>query len=182
VVLSEGDRLVIESPTGEQVADVFAVASADRLERLSAGRTIDYASSIFMSTGTKVYSNRSNVMFLVEDDSAGRHDMLLSPCSQEMFEKLYGVVGHHPSCLENLSLALAPYGVGPDAITDSLNVFMTVDVDAHTGEVTVGIPSSVPGSRFVLRAQMDLVVGITACSAELTNNGSFKPIDVEIVR
>jgi uncharacterized protein YcgI (DUF1989 family) len=27
---------------------------------------------------------------------------------------------------------------------------------------------------------MDLIVGVTACSAELTNNGTFKPIDVAI--
>jgi len=28
---------------------------------------------------------------------------------------------------------------------------------------------------------MDLIVGVTACSAELSNNGLFKPIDVEIL-
>jgi uncharacterized protein YcgI (DUF1989 family) len=27
---------------------------------------------------------------------------------------------------------------------------------------------------------MDMVVGVTACSAELSNNGTFKPIDVEV--
>ncbi|MCA1676393.1 MAG: urea carboxylase-associated protein, partial [Actinobacteria bacterium] len=27
-----------------------------------------------------------------------------------------------------------------------------------------------------LRAEMDLIVGLTACSAELSNNWSFKPI------
>jgi hypothetical protein len=31
-----------------------------------------------------------------------------------------------------------------------------------------------------LRAEMDLIVGVTACSAEKSNNYSFKPIDVEI--
>jgi len=28
---------------------------------------------------------------------------------------------------------------------------------------------------------MDLIVGLTACSAELSNNHRFKPIDYEIV-
>ena len=28
-----------------------------------------------------------------------------------------------------------------------------------------------------LRAEMDLVCGLTACSAEGSNNGTFKPID-----
>jgi uncharacterized protein YcgI (DUF1989 family) len=29
---------------------------------------------------------------------------------------------------------------------------------------------------------MDLIVGATACSAEQSNNGAFKPIDIEVVR
>jgi uncharacterized protein YcgI (DUF1989 family) len=29
---------------------------------------------------------------------------------------------------------------------------------------------------------MDLVVGVTACSAEKSNNHAFKPIDLEIFR
>ncbi len=31
-----------------------------------------------------------------------------------------------------------------------------------------------------LRAEMDLIVGVTACSAEMSNGGSFKPIDLEV--
>jgi uncharacterized protein YcgI (DUF1989 family) len=27
---------------------------------------------------------------------------------------------------------------------------------------------------------MDLIVGVTACSAEMSNNYSFKPIEVEV--
>ena len=33
----------------------------------------------------------------------------------------------------------------------------------------------------LLRAEMDLVCGLTACSAEDSNNGSFKPIDYAIL-
>jgi uncharacterized protein len=32
----------------------------------------------------------------------------------------------------------------------------------------------------MLRAEMDMYVGLTACSAEMSNNGTFKPIDAEI--
>jgi len=31
-----------------------------------------------------------------------------------------------------------------------------------------------------LRAAVDLVIGLTACSAGASNGGSFKPIDFEI--
>jgi len=33
----------------------------------------------------------------------------------------------------------------------------------------------------VLRAEIALVVGVTACSAEESNNGTFKPIDIEVI-
>jgi uncharacterized protein len=182
VVLEAGDRLAITSPTGEQVADLFAFRADDYGERLSSGRTIDYEGSIFVREGSRLYSNRSNVMFFIEEDTAGRHDFLLTPCSQEMFEKLYGVTAHHPSCFENLVRVLVPHGVSPDDIGITLNVFMRVDVNATTGAIDVAMPSSRPGDVLVLRAEMDLLVGVTACSAELTNNGSFKPIDIEVRR
>ena len=50
-----------------------------------------------------------------------------------------------------------------------------------SGELRILPPKSRAGDYVLLRAEMDLVVGVTACSAELSNNGSFKPIDVEIL-
>ncbi|MEO7859102.1 MAG: DUF1989 domain-containing protein [Nitrospirales bacterium] len=41
-------------------------------------------------------------MFTIIQDTVGRHDFLLTPCSQEMFEILYTQKGYHPSCFENL--------------------------------------------------------------------------------
>ena len=57
---------------------------------------------------------------------------------------------------------------------------MNVDV-LPSGELRILPPRSRAGDRFVLRAEMDLIVGITACSAELSNNGRFKPIDVRLL-
>jgi len=49
-----------------------------------------------------------------------------------------------------------------------------------SGELRIGAPRSRAGDRLVLRAEMDLIVGVTACSAELSNNGTFKPIDLDV--
>jgi len=51
---------------------------------------------------------------------------------------------------------------------------------AQGGELTIGPPTSKAGEYLELRAEMDLIVGVTACSAEISNNYSFKPIDVEV--
>lgn len=177
--LRGGQILRINDPFGEQVADLYAFAQDDHSCSLSSGRSIDYASKIYLTKGDLLYANNSRPMFRIVDDTVGRHDFLLTPCSQEMFEILYQHQGHHPSCFENLYRAFEHYGIRPDQIGTTFNVFMNVGVTA-TGEVQVKPPISRAGDFIELRAEMDLICGLTACSAENSNNGSFKPIDYEI--
>ena len=179
LIVRRGELLAIIDPEGEQVSDVMSFSLDDSAEWLSSGRTIDYANTIYVTRGHTLYSNRSRPMWTIVEDDVGRHDFLLTPCSPEMFAKLYNVTGHHPSCFENLATSLAPFGIRPDAIPTTLNVFMNVEV-MPTGELRILPPRSRAGDRCVLRAEMDMIVGITACSAELSNNGRFKPIDVEV--
>ena len=48
-------------------------------------------------------------MLTVVEDTCGRHDFLLTPCSQDTFDLLYPEFegAYHPSCLENLATGLA---------------------------------------------------------------------------
>jgi uncharacterized protein YcgI (DUF1989 family) len=177
--IRRGQRLKIIDPEGEQVSDLISFSANARTEWLSSGRTIDYANTIYVTTGHVLYSNRSRPMWSIVEDTVGRHDFLLTPCSPETFEIIYQTHGHHPSCFENLSRALAPYSISPDSIPTTLNVFMNVEITA-SGELRILAPRSRAGDYLLLRAEMDMIVGVTACSAELSNNGSFKPIDIEL--
>jgi uncharacterized protein YcgI (DUF1989 family) len=177
--LRRGQILRVIDPQGEQVADLLAFNAADRREWLSSGRSIDYNDTIYLTAGHVLYSNRSSPMLTIVEDRVGRHDFLLTPCSPEMFRILYRHVGHHPSCFENLATSLALYGISSDALPTTFNIFMDVAVAAD-GAVSIGPPRSRAGDFIDLRAEMDLVVGVTACSAEKSNNGSFKPIDLEV--
>ncbi len=179
LLLERGQVLRITDPEGEQVSDVIAFAKQDQREWLSSGRSIDYANTIYLTTGNVLYSNRSKPMLTILEDKVRRHDFLLTPCSPETFEIIYHHRGHHPSCFENLVRSLAGYGVEPDRIPTTFNVFMNVVV-APNGELTIAPPRSKAGDYIDLRAEMDLIMGITACSAEMSNNNSFKPIDVAI--
>jgi hypothetical protein len=174
-----GQMLKIIDPQGEQVSDLISFAASDRAEWLSSGRTIDYANTIYLTTGHALYSNRSRPMWKIVEDTVGRHDFLLTPCSPETFQIIYNASGHHPSCFENLCNALSAFGITPDSIPTTLNVFMNVEV-APSGELRILPPKSRPGDYLLLEAKMDMIVGVTACSAELSNNGSFKPIDIEV--
>jgi uncharacterized protein YcgI (DUF1989 family) len=167
-------------PYGEQVSDLVAFARADLGEWLSSGRTIDYANTIYVTTGHLLYSNRSRPMFTIIADDVGRHDFLLTPCSVETFRIIYKHEGDHPSCFDNLARHLARFGVAPDAIPTTFNIFMNVEL-RPSGELHIGPPRSKPGDAILLRAEMDLIVGLTACSAEMSNNYRFKPIEYEIL-
>lgn len=179
MVVRQGQLLKIIDPMGEQVCDLTAFALDDRTEWLSSGRTIDYANTIYVTTGHTLYSNRSRPMWTITEDTVGRHDFLLTPCSPEMFTQIYKTTTHHPSCFENLASNLGSLGIAPNAIPTTFNIFMNVVVDMN-GELQILPPRSAAGDYIVLRAEMDLIIGLTACSAELSNNGTFKPIDVEL--
>ena len=178
--LDAGQRLAVIDPLGEQVADLVAFNRNDILEALSSGRTIDYASRIYLTTGSKLYSNRSNVMLRIVEDGVGRHDFLLAPCARPMFRIIYDDPDPHPGCFENLVAALHPYGVLPDAIPTAFNCFMNVQVDGETGTIRVLPPRSLAGDRIVFLAEMGLLVGLTACAAGQSNNFRFKPIHYAI--
>ena len=178
--LDKGQRLTVIDPQGEQVADLLAYNRDDIGEVVSSGRTLDYASRIHLTTGDPLYSNRSNVMLRIVEDDVGRHDFLLTPCSKDTFRIIYGDQNPHRGCFGNLAEALAPYGVTEDAIPTAFNCFMNVTVDGITGELRVDAPLSKAGDRIMFEAEMELIIGLTACSALQSNNGSFKPIHWQI--
>jgi uncharacterized protein len=179
--MNRGDRLKVIDPEGEQVADLVVFNRRDPGEAISSGRSIDYAGKIYFSTGDPIYSNRSNVLLRIVEDTVGRHDFLLSPCSADMFRIIYGDTQPHRGCFGNLAEALAPYGIAADAIPTAFNIFMNVPVDGATGVIRVEPPLSRAGDHIVFEAQMDLIVGLTACSAGQSNNFAYKPIHYELI-
>ncbi len=179
--IKKNQCLKIIDMEGEQVSDLVCYNLHDIGEYISSGRTIDYAETIFLSTGNSFYSNRSNIMFDMIEDTVGRHDFLLTPCSSDTFRIIYGHTTPHRGCFGNLSEALKEYGIVPDNIPVSFNVFMHVTVDAETGKVAVLPPKSKAGNYIIIKARMDLIIGLTACSAEMSNNYAFKPIGYDII-
>jgi uncharacterized protein len=180
LLLKKGQYLTVTDMEGEQVADFICFNSNDPAEYLSSGRTMDYAETIFLTTGHSLYSNRSNVMIEITEDQVGRHDFLLTPCSADTFRIIYGHQNPHRGCHGNLCEVLKPYGITGDAIPVTFNLFMNVTVDGETGKIAVLPPKSTAGQHIRLLAKMDLIVGLTACSAEMSNNYSFKPIGYQV--
>ena len=178
-LLCRGQTLRVIDAEGMQVSDLLAYGAVDLREVISNGRTFDYEETIALTTGNQLWSNRSNPMLTIVEDTVGRHDFLLTPCSEATFRHFYPEQPVHRGCFGNLAEALAPYGVQPDMIPCAFNLFMNVPIDPN-GKLRVEAPLSGPGDYIRLRAEMDLIVSLTACSAYASNGGSFKPIHYQL--
>lgn len=177
--LAKGDELTVFDPEGGQVSDLLAVCADDAGEILSNGRTFDYEETVRLSRGARLWSNRSRVMLTIIEDTAPHHDFLLTPCSCDTFRHFYPDKPVHRGCFGNLAEALEPFGVKPDQIPTAFNVFMNVTIGAD-GRLAVLPPETRPGDHVRFRAEMDVVIGLTACSAYASNGGTFKPIDYAV--
>ncbi len=177
--VQKGHIIRVIDVDGEQVADLVCFARQDTEEYLSSGRSIDYNEKLFLSTGDILYSNRSKPMLTIIHDPVGKHDFLFAPCSQEMYQLIYRAAEPHPNCLDNLVASLGPYGIQDFQIPTAFNIFMNVAITA-AGRVTVLPPLSKAGDYIDLRTEMNLIVGVSACSAGKCNNFRCTPIRVEI--
>lgn len=178
-LLKKGQILTVTDPQGQQVSDMVLLNRHDHAEKISSGKTLDFEESILLTAGNFLWSNRSNKMAKIIKDTNGRNDFLLAPCSKETFEIMYDYKGYHPSCLENLTTNLEPFGLTQDEIPTAFNIFMNVQFDS-AGKISVLPPTSKAGDFVQFEALMDLLVCLTACSAEDSNGGSFKPIHYSI--
>src|SRR5215813_1959364 len=97
-----------------------------------------------------------------------------------MYRIQYGLADH-PNCLDNLASALAEHGVTADRLPTAFNFFMNARV-REDGALVISAPTSREGQSIELRAEMDLVVAISACSSPGCNGGATKPIGYQVVR
>jgi uncharacterized protein YcgI (DUF1989 family) len=119
-------------------------------------------------------------MMNIVEDTCKRHDFLLTPCSKDTFRIIYNDQDPAPGCFGNLANAFKKFGIEEDQIPCAFNCFMNVVVDGTTGELKVDPPTSKAGDHIDFVAEMDLIIGLTACSALQSNGGSFKPIQYRI--
>jgi len=178
-IIKQGQIVRVIDVEGGQVSDLFCFAEKEREECLSSGQTTDYNGKLFLSKGDTLYSNRSNPMFTIITDQVGGHIMLYPPCSQKMFEKSYGVTEAHPNCLDNLLSSVKDFAIEGSQISIPLNLFMSIDI-SEQGTITIQPARSKAGDYIELRAEMDMIVAVTSCSAGTCNNFKWTPIDAEI--
>lgn len=176
-----GASVAIENTHGTQVVDTWAVAAADPCEYGSMEHTRSANSNIFVEAGMVVVSiHRRPMLTVVSDTTPGRHDTQLCPCNAAIYRELKHE-GPHRSCTDNFHEALAEQGVALPFTPASLNLFMNVPI-AEDGGVQRLPPVSKPGDRIVLRAEMDLILVLSACPQDITpiNGAEHTPRNISV--
>ena len=179
-VVREGQRVRIIDVEGQQVGDLVCFNLNNLCERFSAGRTRRNNNTFRVTKGHHLFSNLCHIMFTIEEDTCGIHDLLYPPCCRWLFENVYRVPAK-TGCLEHLAQSLVSYGLGEADIPDPLNVFMHTDV-VDGNQPVVKEPVSKAGDHIDLRAHMDTLVALSACAVDSgkCNAGRLKPLRVKI--
>lgn len=177
--LARGQYLQVIDPRGQQVSDLFCFNRHNLSDALSSGRSIDYDETIQFGVGNRLYSQAGAPMLTIVSQTCDRHDFLLTPCNLKMFQVINKNAEYHSSCLESLEIAFQKYSINPDQISTTFNIFMNVAV-ALNEKIQILPPLSKAGDSILFRAEMDLIVGLTACADEGSNAGVCKPIQFRI--
>ncbi len=187
-VVQKGQILRIHQITGRQVGDCTFYNANDLRETFHVGQS--WAINVILGTGTSksfphFYSKppRENIMLTVIDDTCRNHwGNMGGRCSTRLYElrdKL--AAGSHRSCQENLTEAVAPWGLSGDDIFDIFNVFMNVELYPDGGFKI--LPTEVgPDDYIDLRAEMDVLAAVSACPADTspTNGGKSGPLGIKV--
>ncbi|MGY1604553.1 DUF1989 domain-containing protein [Geodermatophilus sp. SYSU D00815] len=166
VRLAENDVLRVVDVEGQQVADLVAFTGPGLGERLSQGFTrMLHGSTRVGGPGARLHSDLGRPLLEIVTDPLGVHDLLYPPCNELYYREVHGLAGK-TGCREHLTSALAPFGVPFAAVTDPFNVFMNTAVGGD-GRPVIAAPLTTAGDFVELRALTDLVVGVSACAADM---------------
>lgn len=171
-----GQLISVVDLEGGQVVDFFAQSAGDADEFLSPGVTSDCNESLKIHVGDLLYTNLYRPMFRVVSDDVGEHDLLHPCCRKEMYDFFYHNGDGHPNCLDNINASLGR----KYPIIHPVNLFMHTAIEPD-GRLTVKPPLSKAGDRIVLRAEMDVRLGVAACSVSESDCNSGRCTAVKVI-
>ena len=173
-----GNILRLVDLHGQQAIDFLCYNAADPSERYNAADTMKIGGSLYISKGTRLYSDMGNVLFTVVDDSCGFHDTIGGCCSRESNRVRYGVA-EGPNCRDNLLRALGRHGLGKKDIVANINFFMRVPIAADGG-LAIADGVSKPGDYIDLRAEMDVLAVLSNCPQIHNPANAFNPTPIRV--
>lgn len=175
--VKQGQNITVVDMEGGQVVDFFAEVTNSQNEFLSTGVTIDCNESLKLKIGDTIYTNLYRPMMKVLSDDVGEHDLLHPCCRPEMYDFFYHNGKGHPNCFDNINNALNEQR----PIITPVNLFMHTKINTN-GSIAVEAPISKAGDKVVIKALLNITLGVTACSVSESkcNSGKCSPVKVMI--
>ncbi|MEV6103425.1 urea carboxylase-associated family protein [Streptomyces sp. NPDC051940] len=171
-----GHVLRVEQVHGNQCVDLNAFNLHDYREPLHVGRTRTMH-GLHPCQGDFLWSAppRERAMMYLLTDTAGLNDTLFPRCSANMYDAAHGFA-EHTNCADIQAEAQREYGLTPDDVHDSFNLFMAT-------RVVDGMPEIVrqrtgPGEHVELLALMDVLAVPNICGNDImsTSNHTLSPV------
>ncbi|SFQ07913.1 hypothetical protein SAMN05216419_10574 [Nitrosomonas cryotolerans] len=185
--VNKGQTFRIVDLEGNQAVDTLFFNADDALERYSATDTVCRQNALYLTTGSKLYSNFGNVMLTIIADSCGRHDTLGGACAAESNTVRYALEKYPMhSCRDNFLHALAhdPHceqlGMSKRDLPSNINFFMNVPV-TENGELEFVDGISAPGKYVEMQAEMDVLVLISNCPQLNNPCNAYNPTPIRLL-
>lgn len=182
--LKAGQTLRILDLEGNQAADTLFFNARDPAERYSAMDTIREQGNVYLTTGSRLLSNRGNLLLTISADTCGRHDTLGGACATESNQVRYDLDKQHMhACRDSWLLAVSEnpqWGLSKRDITHNINFFMNVPVTPEGG-LSFADGISAPGKYVELVAAMDVIVLLSNCPQLNNPCNAYNPTPVEMI-
>lgn len=186
-LVTQGQVFRIVDLEGNQAVDTLFFNAAHSVERYSATDTIRRQSMLYLTTGSRLYSNYGNIMLTIIADTCGQHDTLGGACAAESNTVRYALEKFPMhSCRDNFLHALAHepicenLGMSKRDLPSNINFFMNVPVSEDGGlDFVDGV--SAPGKYVEMRAEMDVVVLISNCPQLNNPCNDYNPTPIRLL-
>ena len=178
-VITKGQELQVVDLEGKQVMDLVCFNLERPFEKFWVANTAKLNNTPYLTAGNVLYSDYAQKMFTIVEDTVGVHDMACGSCCAEIDFVRYGAKDHF-GCMENLTEVLMDFGISRGDIPMSFNIFMNAPIE-EDGAFAIKEPVSKPGDRIVLRAEMDLIVGMSNCPQDLNPCNGWNPTPLKVV-
>ena len=193
VEVAAGQRLRVIDLEGQQVVDMAVFNKENLREKLSTS----YSRTRYVPEPGEAYVPRDKLlegdtlmsticrpmMRITEEtpEPKGVHDVHNRMCCRFLYES-HGI-GPIDGCHEIISKAVAPYGLLPEDIPDTMDLFMNYHHDCTESRWVIELPVSKPGDYIEFEALMDCVVGLSNCPMDVLapcNAYNCTPVKVEV--
>jgi urea carboxylase-associated protein 1 len=176
-----GGTLRIVDLEGNQAVDTLFYDAHDIAHRYSAFDTVREQRAVYLSTGSRLISNRLEEFAVITADTCGRHDTVGGACAQESNVIRYGEhTRHQHACRETFLRYGASAGIGQRELGHNINFFMNVPVDG-AGNLRFDDGVSAPGRYVEVRASRDLLVLISNCPQLNNPCNGWNPTPVRLL-